>query len=73
LGSESLKTTTTTTKNTTYITSFLRKEKSYALIQKQTPVYSVSRHNWNKKSFLAANPPDGFGAHMHKIVPHVYN
>ncbi len=50
-------------------------EISSSFIQKQTPVYPVVKHDccfkcwlasmvrWNlKKSFLAANPPDGFGA-----------
>jgi len=50
-------------------------EKFSLLIQKQTPAYSVVRHDWKfkrdwilwpdetkKESFLAANPPDGFGA-----------
>jgi len=50
------------------------------LIQKQTPEYSFFRH-WNfkrdrtlwsdetKKSFLAANPPDGFSANRDKKHP----
>ncbi len=54
--------------------------------QKQSPAYSVIRHDWDfkwdwllwsdetkKTSFLAANTQDGFGEHRDKKVPHVYN
>ncbi len=56
-----------------------------SLIQKQTPANSVVRHDWNfkwhwllwsdeteKKSFLAANPPDEFSTNRDKKVPHVH-
>ncbi len=49
---------------------------------KQSPAYSVVRHDWNfkwhwllwsdetlKKSFLAANPPDGFSTNKDKKYP----
>jgi len=71
--------------NSTYIPTNCSggfQEKSSALIQKQSPAYSVVRQDWNfkrdrllwsdetkKNSFLAANPPDGFGAHMDKKYP----
>jgi len=59
-------------------------KKSSALIQKQTPEYSVVRHNCKKgldfcgqmklvetekNSFLAANAPDVFGASRDKSTP----
>jgi len=57
-------------------------EKSSWLIQEQTPANSVVRHDWNlkrhrvlwsdetkKKSFLAANTLDVFGAHKDKKYP----
>ncbi len=57
-------------------------EKKYSLIQKQTPAYSVIRHDWNFKwdwlygqvklktiRFLAANTQDGFGEHINKKYP----
>ncbi len=60
-------------------------EKLSSLIQKQTPANSVVRHDWNfkwhwllwsdeteKKSFLAANPPDEFSTNRDKKVPHVH-
>ncbi len=65
--------------NSTYITTCCLgefQEKLSSLIQKQAPVYSVIRHDWNikwdwllssdktkKMSFLAANNQDGFGEH----------
>ncbi len=63
-----------------------KSRKEYAFTKKQSPVYSVARHDWNFKwdwllwsdvtkkiSFLAANTQDGFGEHRDKKVPHVYN
>ncbi len=57
-------------------------EKLSSLIQKQTPANSVVRHDWNfkwhwlllsdeteKKSFLAANPPDEFSTNRDKKYP----
>ncbi len=57
-------------------------EKLSSLIQKQTPANSVIRHDWNfkwhwllwsdeteKKSFLAANPPDEFSTNRDKKYP----
>ncbi len=71
--------------NSTYITTCCLggfQEKWSSLIQKQTPAYSVIRHDWNFKwdwllwsdetkkiSFLAANTQDGFGEHRDKKYP----
>ncbi len=57
-------------------------EKFSSLIQKQTPAYSIIRHDWNVKrhwllwsdetiffSFLAASTQGGFGEHREKITP----
>ncbi len=57
-------------------------EKFSSLILKQTPAYSVIRHDWNfkwdwllwsdeteKKSFLAANPPDEFSTNRDNRQP----
>ncbi len=70
--------------NSPYITTccsneFQEKNSSW-LIQKQTPAFSVVRHDWIfkwhwlvrwniKKSFLAASPPDEFGANSKKSSP----
>ncbi len=62
---------------------FGRLSRKTLLIQKQTPAYSVIRHDWNFKwdwllwsdetkfffSFLAANTQDGFGEHRDKMYP----
>ncbi len=68
--------------NSTYITTCCLgefQEKVSSLIQKQAPVYSVIRYDWNfkwdwflwsdktnKMSFLAANAQDGFDEHRGK-------
>ncbi len=73
--------------NSTYITTCCLggfQEKLSSLIQKQTPAYSVIRHDWNfkwdwllwsdetkKNSFLVANTQDVFGEHRNKKVPNV--
>ncbi len=75
--------------NSPYITTCCSggfQEKFSSLVQKQSPAYSVIRHDCNfkwdwllwsdetkKMSFLAANTQDGFGEHGDKKYPHVYN
>ncbi len=80
LGSESLK-KYQTTPTSPHVVQMGFKKKNYWLIQKQTPAYSVIRHDWNvkyhwllwsdetKKSFLPANPPDGLIANRDKKYP----
>ncbi len=71
--------------NSPYITTCCSggfQEKFSSLVQKQSPAYSVIRHDWNfkwdwllwsdetkKMSFLAANTQDGFGEHGDKKYP----
>ncbi len=75
--------------NSPYITTCCSagfQEKFFSLIQKQSPAYSVIRHDWNFKwdwllwsdetkqnSFLAANTQDGFGAHRDEIYCCIFN
>ncbi len=59
-----------------------KSRKENAFTEKQSPAYSVIRHDWNfkwdwllwsdvtkKNSFLAANTQDGFGEHRDKKYP----
>ncbi len=71
--------------NSPYITTCcpgVFQEKFSSLIQKQTPAYSVIRHDWNfkwdwllssdetkKMSFLAANTQGAFGEHRDNKYP----
>ncbi len=71
--------------NSTYITTCCLGgfQEKFSLIQKQSPAYSVVRHNWNFKwnwllwsdeaknkiAFLSENTQDGFSEHRDKKYP----